>query len=376
MIFHVFNNTVGHYALLSPRINNESKKGKHFFIILMTEGGHSENRVRSAFAKNHMDNYYITKKRSWLYNPFITILALLQGRRLSGTEQDLFHFLKGVRKSPIIFHGVYYSFWALPLYCGYFANVSWVCWNWKTPTKHPLWTLRGIHYHIRRFAIHCHHNIVCLMAPDSKAVMNYAGMNESKVTTIPYPGTNFATGNVNYEHGGASRILLGNNAYLLSMYPKILDILGEAGVPVDVCIMVPYGTNDKAVSDFKKNFSPAENIRISYWDDMVSTDEYMERLATFDYYVCPAVQQSGLGAIYRTMSLGVTCFLDGANYEWIKSIGGIVFHISELKDKLRQRSFLNEQDRAQNREAVWRTVHSMPLWDEFFVKISADREGR
>ena len=375
MIYHVFNNTNKHYRV-SAFIKKCTKADKHFFVILMTDGGDSEDDVRALFARLQVENYYITKKRSWIYNPFITFLALLQGRELSGMEQDLFHFLKGVRKSPIVFHGVYYSFWALLLHCGYFANVSWVCWNWRTPVRPPLLTPRGIHYHIKRYAMRGHRSIVCLMSPDSEEVKEYTALSADKICTMPYPSAISAPRDVRHELETPIRILLGNNAYLLTLYPKIVDALGEAGVPVEVCIMVPYGANDAAVSDFKKNLSPAGNVHISYWSDMVSADEYLERLATFDYYVCPAVQQSGLGAIYRAMRLGAVCFLDGANYEWIKSSGGIVFHISELGEKLRQRTLLSGQDRTSNKDTISRITDTLPLWDEFFVKISAGREKR
>lgn len=369
MIYHVFNNTNGHYIRIASAIFDRSHIKDHFFIILITPAGDSEEVVRENFSKSHIENYYITRNCSWLHNPLLSLLALIQGRILSGIEQDLFRFLKKVRRYPIMFHGVYYSFWAVMLYAGYFRNVSWVCWNWRTPVRRSILSLAGIHYHIKRFALRCHRRILCLMGPDRKAIMEYTGLDAERVKCSPYPtcGMIYREQKLATDH---IKILLGNNAYLLKMYPRVLDIIGEAGVPAEVCVMAPYGADDAAVDEFRKSYSPPANVKVSYWTDMVDLETYSDRLAEFDFYVCPATQQSGLGAIYRSMVIGSVCFLDGANYDWLSEAGALVFKIDDLKAKVASRYRLSDAEQTHNREVVNNIVNNIARWDGIFDEIS------
>jgi hypothetical protein len=60
-----------------------------------------------------------------------------------------------------------------------------------------------------------------------------------------------------------------------------------------------------------------------------------------DIYICDVKKQTGLGAIYTCLRLGKKLFLSGINYDWMKSLGCIVFDTGEI-DQMEKEVFLQE----------------------------------
>ena len=92
-----------------------------------------------------------------------------------------------------------------------------------------------------------------------------------------------------------------------------------------------YGGENDSISNFK-SYAVSEIENISFWEDFVDNEEYRKRLSSYKVYISPSIRQTGLGAIYNSVSLGLKLYLDGVNYEWLNELGFIVHNISELRN--------------------------------------------
>ena len=109
----------------------------------------------------------------------------------------------------------------------------------------------------------------------------------------------------------------------------------------------------------------------------LSMEEYKTRLSEYKVYVCPATRQTGLGAIYNSISQGVKVYVNGVNYNWLKTLGFIVYSIDELQVSCNHEILeFSEEDRDFNIQHAKKIfgVHDMASKWESIFNILLDNE--
>ena len=123
-------------------------------------------------------------------------------------------------------------------------------------------------------------------------------------------------------------------------YESLFFILAKENL--DATFMIPYGNSKKKFNKFKA-LAEHELKNISFWEDIVSMEEYKTRLSEYKVYVCPATRQTGLGAIYNSISQGVKVYVNGVNYNWLKTLGFIVYSILDKNNFQPLYSFIRDE---------------------------------
>ena len=187
--------------------------------------------------------------------------------------------------------------------------------------------------------------IICLMQPDEEFVKKECPQTKTQVLSYMV-----IKQSVMVNDTKSRKILLGNNSYRIDEYKKLFPILQSLNAPVT--FMIPYGYIQEKVESFKKDASRALS-NVEYWTDVVSYEEYKKRIAAYKVYMCPAIGQSGLGAINACFFAGVKVYIAGNNYEFEKQNGYIVNNISELQNQTIEEILqYDETDRQYNMELV------------------------
>jgi len=129
------------------------------------------------------------------------------------------------------------------------------------------------------------------------------------------------------------KVLLGNSGLHVKSYLSALDNIKKFKNDITVTCMVNYGlTRNNDYDLLLNNGHSYFGKKFRCEEKMYSKEEYIKFLDIHDIYICNVKTQTGLGAISNCLRLGFKIFLDGYNYDWIKSLGYIVFHYSEIED--------------------------------------------
>ena len=369
MLYHIINDDeVEHYKSIFLNIVSYSQ-AQHFFIVVANLD--KTDSVRQFFQRNSIENYYIIDGRKNKKVPFLMkFLFRCRRNNLQKKEWELLGLICEIRKEPIILHGIYYSALAPFVFLGYIKNISWVCWNWRTMLCGRWGSIKWLHYMQKKLSLKQFRKIICLMKPDADDIAAYINAPE-RVLQISYSSNNLrnlptvSTLPVSYP----IRILLGNNGYCMRHYLPVLRILDPIADKVEICFIISYGCSSDEVTVFKRECRQMLRLNISFWEDMVSVEEYCKRSSRYDIYVCPSDIQSGLGSIYRALMMGQRIFLRDFNYHWIKESGGEVQHINELIACVENFRRLDGESMRKNREVVMRIVDTSEKWEAFYQLI-------
>lgn len=167
--------------------------------------------------------------------------------------------------------------------------------------------------------------IVCLTRSDADMIhLHYPQVN---TIVCPYFGVGMDYDTSKKE---SNKILVGNSAGFCWDYISLFPLIQDKQVPIT--FMIPYGGYDDVIQFFqaeaKKTFP-----NVCLWTDIVDIEQYKRRIDNYKVYICPAKRQTGLGAIYHSLSQGLKVYIDGVNYEWLSQIGCKVHHINELQNQ-------------------------------------------
>ena len=263
--------------------------------------------------------------------------------------------------NTLIVHGEYCFFSSS--FLNYIANkvpsYAWVCWG-----------NTNIVYEKQYFDfINNARCIICLTKSDSEVFKRF--FPNVKTIICPYIEDSLVFGTNKIS---SNKILIGNSGGFLEDYESLFFILAKENL--DATFMIPYGNSKKNLNKFKA-LAEHELKNISFWEDIVSMEEYKTRLSEYKVYVCPATRQTGLGAIYNSISQGVKVYVNGVNYNWLKTLGFIVYSIDELQVSCNHEILeFSEEDRDFNIQHAKKIfgVHNMASKWESIFNILLDNE--
>ncbi len=203
------------------------------------------------------------------------------------------------------------------------ASVSWV--NWGTQER-----TYGIKRMIYSWIYQRFYVIICLQESDKAFYQkNYP---KTRLVQKNYL-TSFPAENKTEMKKTGKHILLGNSAFSINDYRRLLSILHSkhfSSSPEMTCMM-NYGGDPDEVIAFKKEVHK-QYPTLQLWEEIVPIDEYMKFIQKIDIYLCANQSQSSLGAIYACLNYGKKIFLNGSNYTALKDDGFHIFHIRELAE--------------------------------------------
>lgn len=244
-------------------------------------------------------------------------------------------------------------------------SVSWVNWGTQEQT-------RGIRKKIYTWIYQRFCSIICLQESDKAFYeKNYP---KTRLVQKNYL-TCFPPENESAEKKTGKHILLGNSAFSIKDYSRLLSILHSkhfSSSPEMTCMM-NYGGDPEKVADFKNEVHMLyPSLRL--WEKIVPIDEYMNFLQQIDIYLCANQSQSSLGAIYACLNYGKKIFLDGSNYTALKGEGFHIFHIRELAESSGDEICrpLSTAEIAWNKQTVQEKLssdRSIAEWDALFSEM-------
>lgn len=318
---------------------NESKKMNSMIIHVFTaERFHLVPTIIKGFLQLDLPQYYIlarTKKdardsiyEELFYNYKNDCFAITHSFEELKRESNNF------KNTKIILHGVPYK-WMLFYHIRGFKDINWVCWgagarinwnNWKsilfTPFKKNIY---------RRF------NKIGVLMPQDELHLK-KDYSIKKTTLLSYFGTigyfPYSINDLNKDENrskGFSKVYLGNNSSSLKTYLPLVEELSKFKDFLFINCMINYTFKESKTSLKLREVGSAIYRDNFFMDEtLYSLEDYYKYMNECDIYICNVKSQSGLGAIFTCLRLGKKVFLSGINYEFIKSLGAFIYHVSEI----------------------------------------------
>lgn len=277
------------------------------------------------------------------------------------------------KNTAIILHSIIKEC-CIYLFLRNYTNVSLVYWGSgmknETLKNKILYPWKKMLYNFFRY------NIV-LMDPDKESLQNIFHLNN--IFVLPYMGERERlVGEYLKSHERPiinDLVYIGNNFSCLNSYFYLVkSVLFPFRKQINVQFMMHYDvvyndTYKQLVSFCQKEYS---NWRIN--EELYDLQSYIRYMDMCSIYVCAEDRQTGLGAIYTCLRLGKKIYIYGKNYDWIKSLGCVVFNVKdiEFQDFNVFVSPLSEQQKEHNRAIIERLESSneyMDNWNNFFSII-------
>jgi len=350
MIIHVF---TAYRTHLVPNIINsflKYKDNKKHFFMLVSENDFNTELYEKLFKQFPESQYnYINSYKS------------------------LKQTVRSFKDYKIILHGVPYKWMAYFVFNG-FNDVRWVCWgsgakinkqNWRSVVFTPL----------KKYLYKRLNEVAVLMPHDAESLRK--DYKVTNITQLSYFGTidqfPFTEKHIKRTDNplDIKSIYLGNNSSSIRTYLPLTKKLSKFKDYVTINCMLNYSFNESQVSQQLET----EGKRI-YGDkfkmdtELYPLDEYYKYMDKCDIYICDIKKQTGLDAIYTCLRLGKKLFLSGINYDWMKSLGCIVFDTGEI-DQMEKEVFLQEisyEEKLNNYNIINSHLNLNRIlneWDEF-----------
>lgn len=213
------------------------------------------------------------------------------------------------------------------------SNIHWICWG---DGVREGYSLGGLLYKpIKKCMMSSLKGIITLMKPDEEKLISCY-----KLKNVAFIGYMSSSSSSNYsneffhEDFVKYRVLLGNNTNCMQYHFKVLDALKKFSGKIDVHCLLNYSLNKedklyKEIIDIGHDFF---GDRFQTIETMMTQEEYLNFLKSYDVYICAKPEQTGLGANYRCLRLGKKVFLAGNNYEWFASLGCKLYKVDDLRD--------------------------------------------
>ena len=362
MILHVF--TANRYHLV-PEISR----------VFITKHNNFEHKFILFGDKNLNKELYTNIYKSLSFSDFI----------FCSTLTEFFHIIRKHKNHPILFHAGNYS-WFFISYIAGCDNVNWV--NWGAGASIGKSVKSKLFTPIKKYLYKRFNSIVVLMNGDKDSLIRDFKVHEEKVLVIPYSSgdpnkhlelyTELLTKNeykvvdTNYK----PLVLLGNNPSNMDGYISLLRRLRSFAGKIRVQCMLHYSLNKN-----EKYYELIELGNRIFGEDFKTNEEFYEKINDYinymdkcDIYICNSEKQTGLGAIYTTLSLGKKVYITGKNLSWIQSLNALVFETKDIVEDYQYEKFIQPltfSQRIDNLNSIQKMREKgKNNWDEYFKKIS------
>jgi uncharacterized short protein YbdD (DUF466 family) len=280
---------------------------------------------------------------------------------------NLFHIAR-FSYGRLFLHGIDFNIPSLLMLLFLRVRVVFICWG-TIATRKVDWLQNAL----VKWNYALYSMIVCLMLPDKKRFENDFGcvnvfcqpyLNES-----PEQEACLAC-DVAGEHDPT--VIVGNSSFSFDFYPDVLDQLPFTKLGRVIC-MLNYGNENRAeeINRFVKHYCDKYGAIFFPWREKVDYETYRKTIATASVYISPVRTQTGLGISYLMLKWGRKVYVRGANFEWLKQCGFIVFDLDscDLSDADSLLRPLPDDAIKHNRD-VWRTLFDLKInsekWDSIF----------
>jgi len=166
--------------------------------------------------------------------------------------------------------------------------------------------------------------ILCLTTTDKKKIDTDFRVNST--VFCPYlPNLIYQ-----YRPKEMKKILVGNSRWNIDNYIETAKILSMYK-GLDITFLCAYGDDYKYKGKKKIIKDLLKNNKVTFWEDMVTQDQYKARMNTFSVYICSKKRQTGLGACNISIISGSKLYLAGVNLEHYNDLGIKVYDYKELE---------------------------------------------
>lgn len=353
---------------------------KNYFIIHLNNPKF-KSEYDALFKELHFSNYEYCgiQKISFLdifkciYFELRHPIFALKRVKLSRFDFKTNSFLLNFKGNNIVAHGELSQLGLNFLRIINYKKIShcWVCWGSipKLMRNGRIFTNLRPYSQLVSFIINAR-KIICLTNSDSRIISNRFMVNN----TIFRPYVESIDFYRDPLHKDS--VIVGNSAHYLREHMYVTKLLSHIK-GVNITYMVNYGiTNKNEIDRFKKEcelLAPFSN-RI-YWEEVVPFAEYEKILGSHSVYISGIERQSGLGAIYSAISMGLKIYLTGVNYEHLRDMGITVHHINELKSINRLKELYDENvENLKNNKKVLKKlldpITGINAWDIILKELS------
>lgn len=317
-MYHVFSAKTYHLTPHLIESTIEKIPNDHFFIIMGPENVPVNWKLYSSlFQKLN-------------FKKFLFATSLSELRQIADLD----------KKSLIILHGDSYIR-MLYFYKKKYKNVHWVCWGSGTKINK---SLKSYFSAILKKKIYkFFKSIITLNEVDHIELQR--NFKLSKIHTIPYLGSLHNMQNFKKENLQSTKsnnlVYIGNNSSCLPSYPEMIRKLAQFSPAVGVQCMLNYDlVEDEFYTNLKNEAVLLFGDKFRMNTEFYELQDYPDYMNKCDIYICNVDRQSGLAAIYITLVLGKKLFLRGNNYNFIKSLGCIIYNVDEI-EKMSSEDFLS-----------------------------------
>lgn len=283
------------------------------------------------------------------------------------------------RKSPVLFHAGSYLWLILAQMI--VKDVNWICWGGEASKSKSF--LRRKLTCLKKVVMRRYKSIVTLVDADEQSIISDFGVEEKRIRTLSYLGSNQEKNIHLYEELRTKKVfenekplvVLGNNSKNIDGYLKMLPKLKMYSGKIRIECMLNY--------TLEKNEKYYELLSIGkeVFGDDFSTDEvlrpfteYVRHMGECSVYICDNDRQTGLGAINTCLMLGKKVYITGKNYQWATShYKALVFNSKTIKEDLTYENFLKDlsmEEKEYNADCINRErVTRKSLWAKYFSEI-------
>jgi len=167
-------------------------------------------------------------------------------------------------------------------------------------------------------------------------------------------------------------IVLGNSNYSFDVYPEVLEKLPFEKLGRVIC-MLNYGneTRIEEINRFVECSSEKYGAKFYPWRKKVDYETYCKTIAPASVYIAPLRTQTGLGISYLMLKWGRKVYVRGANLEWLRECGFIVFDLDtcDLTDAESLLKPLSAKEKKHN-GAIWNQMFDLRInaenWDYIY----------
>lgn len=380
IIYHLFS---GDTYFLSLRIINSIisySNYRHYFFISINDIS-IKNKYLEMFEKiQYIDYEFIEPKRLDLKSKLQVIKFKLNNFTLNKhialpCEDSIYSFMLNYRYENIVIHGELnmYGDNLVKLFKLINIRYVWVCWGGVPMiVKHKYLHRLTRSYHIELFLKKSFQNIT-LTEKDKKNLFDVYGGNN--ITFCPYiPRKEEYIPSKRLKN----RILIGNSGHYLREYRGVLSMLKHLE-GLEITFMVNYGIVD--LDDYllfkEECILLKNNIKIDFWEEVVSIEQYEAILKEYAVYICNVERQSGLGAANHAFNYGLKVFLTGVNYEHYANAGFVVHDVNELIHlrSVQELFYISDKEIVHNLKSLNNFLDinkSSTLWDEIYGNMLSD----
>lgn len=208
------------------------------------------------------------------------------------------------------------------------SNINFICWGENDfITNKSLF--QKFNFMLNRKVYPFYRNVLLLSSEDLCKYQRVFRSENSKY--VPYVGDFLNLIPARHADREYITIMVSHSGWPHNKHKESFDLLVRFKGKVRIVCPLCYG-NEEYINDVISYGQSLFGDNFSYFTDLKSQEEYMAFLSNVDVYISSAELQTGLGAIYRLVSVGAKFFLTGNLYNSLCDSGYSVNPISDLND--------------------------------------------